>query len=141
MNEIIKITIKGESGYGPGDKAYHDKIIIEQGSIRYEYNPIIESDVNTARKWSYKTTNPTFQKRFTDAAVAVEKILNWEDLLFCTDVGLTSFMVIYADKTKCSRDFFLPRDDFKECFSIIKKMVPDCEYMPTTLLTSEDYEE
>ena len=39
------------------------------------------------------------------------------------------------------RDFYLPGDDFKEVFSVIKKMVPGCEYLPAVLLKLEDYEE
>ena len=68
-------------------------------------------------------------------------ILNWEEEPFVTDLGVTTFTVTYADKTKATRDFILPGDDFKECFAIIKQMVPGCEYTPAVLLTSEDYDE
>ena len=46
MADIIRISIKGESGYGPVDEAYSDKVTIDRGSIRYEYEPVIESDIN-----------------------------------------------------------------------------------------------
>lgn len=32
-------------------------------------------------------------------------------------------------------------DFFEELFKIIKSMVPECEYTPAVLFTSEDYEE
>ncbi len=83
--------------------------------------------------------SPIFQKRFSEAAAAVEEILHWDEEPFVTDLGVTTFTVTYADKTKATRDFILPGDDFKECFAIIKQMVPGCEYIPAVLLTSEDY--
>jgi hypothetical protein len=139
MADIIRITIKGGSGYGPVDEAYSDKVIIDRDSIRYEYKPVRESEINMPGKWSYKTSSPVFQKLFREAAAAVEAILNREEDLFVTDLGVTTFTVTYADKTRVSRDFILPADDFKACFAIIKQMVPECEYTPAVLLTSEDY--
>ena len=139
MADIIRIIIKGGSGYGPVDEAYSDQVTIDRDSIRYEYKPVVEGEINIPRKWSYKTTSPIFQKLFTEAAVAVEEILNREEGSFVTDLGVTTFTVTYADKTKATRDFILPGDDFKECFAIIKQMVPGCEYTPAVLLTSEDY--
>ena len=130
MADIFRIVIKGGSGYGPVDEAFSDKVTIDCDSIRYEY-----------RKWTYKTSSPIFQKLFREAAAAVEVILNWEEEPFVTDLGVTSFTVTYADKTKATRDFILPGDDFKECFAIIKQMVPGCEYTPAVLLTSDDYDE
>ncbi len=141
MADIFRIVIKGGSGYGPVDEAFSDKVTIDCDSIRYEYTPVVESEINMPRKWTYKTSSPIFQKLFREAAAAVEVILNWEEEPFVTDLGVTSFTVTYADKTKATRDFILPGDDFKECFTIIKQMVPECEYTPTVLLTSDDYDE
>ena len=141
MADIIRISIKGGSGYGPVDEAYSDKVTVDRGSIRYEYEPVVESDINVPRIWSYKTTSPIFLKLFNEAADAVEKILKREEKPFATDLGVTTFTVTYADKTKSTRDFILPGDDFKECFAIIKQMVPGCEYTPAVLLTSDDYDE
>ena len=141
MADIIRIIIKSGSGYGPVDEAYSDKVTIDLDSIKYEYEPVVESKINVPRRWSYKTTSPIFQKLFSEAAAAVEEILHWEEGPFVTDLGVTTFTVTYADKTKATRDFILPGDDFKECFAIIKQMVPGCEYTPAVLLTSEDYDE
>lgn len=60
MADIIRIIIKGGSGYGPVEEAFSDKVTIDRDSIRYEYEPIVESDINVPRKWSYKTTSPVF---------------------------------------------------------------------------------
>ncbi|MDO4176589.1 MAG: hypothetical protein Q4D99_03815 [Bacillota bacterium] len=37
--DIIKITIKGASGYGPVDEAYEDKDVLTENAITYEYKP------------------------------------------------------------------------------------------------------
>lgn len=42
MKEIVKITIKGCSGYGPVDMAYDDKLTLTPTSISYEYKPYLE---------------------------------------------------------------------------------------------------
>ena len=140
MKEITRIVIKGESGYCPVDKAHSDKITIDHDTIKYEYKPVLEGEINVRRRWSYKTTSPIFQQLFRETAAAVEAILNWEEKPFVTDLGVTTFTVTYFDNTKATRDFTLPGDDFKECFAIIKQMVPGCEYTPAVLLTSEDYD-
>ena len=57
MTDIIRIVIKGGSGYGSVDEAYSDKVTIDRDSISYEYNPVVESEINITRKWSY-LSNP-----------------------------------------------------------------------------------
>ena len=49
MADIIRIIIKGEFGYGPVDEAYSDKVAIDRDSIRYEYEPVVESNINVLR--------------------------------------------------------------------------------------------
>ena len=88
MAEIIRITIKGGSGYGPVDEAYSDKVTIDLDYIKYEYKPVLESEINVPRKWAYKTTSPIFQKLFREAATAVEEILHWDEEPFVTDLGV-----------------------------------------------------
>ena len=91
MADIIRIIIKGGSGYVPVDEAFNDKVTIDRDSIRYEYNPVIESEISMPRKWSYKTSSPIFQKLFREVAAAVADILHWQEEPFATDLGVTSF--------------------------------------------------
>ncbi|MCR5137511.1 MAG: hypothetical protein K6C12_10565 [Oscillospiraceae bacterium] len=138
--EIIRIVIKGSSGYGPVEEAFEDKVVITRDSIRYEYTPYLASETNPVRKWSYKTTSPIFQKEFDTLALLMPKVMTMEGF-FVKDVGAITFTITYSDKSRGEREFFLPGDDFKQVFSVIKTMVPGCEYVPAVLLTSEDYEE
>lgn len=135
LNRVITISRE----FGSGGRTIGRKAAEKLGVPCY--TPVVESEINMPRKWTYKTSSPIFQKLFREAAAAVEVILNWEEEPFVTDLGVTSFTITYADKTKATRDFILPGDDFKECFAIIKQMVPGCEYTPAVLLTSDDYDE
>ena len=135
LNRVITISRE----FGSGGRTIGRKVAEKLGVPCY--TPVVESEINMPRKWTYKTSSPIFQKLFREAAAAVEVILNWEEEPFVTDLGVTSFTITYADKTKATRDFILPGDDFKECFAIIKQMVPGCEYTPAVLLTSDDYDE
>jgi hypothetical protein len=76
---------------------------------------------------------------FMEAAKVVDTVMNWKEAAVVMDIGATTFVVTYADKTKKERDFFLPGDDFKDCYAIIKQMVPSCEDIPKVLKTTEDY--
>ncbi len=141
MKEIIRAILKSSSGYVPVNEAYRDKLILDRESIKYVYEPVVESELNVSRKWAYRTTSPIFRKLFAEAARAVEEILARDEEPFALDIGTYSFTVTYADKTRAAREFYLSGDEFKECFAIVKQMVPGCEYTPAVLLTSEDYGE
>ena len=135
MPEVVRILIKGTSGYCSIVNAYSDKVTITPNSISYEYKPYEEMDANRPVKWSYRTSNPAFQELFEKVA----DILTWEEEYFVTDIGSTTFVVTYDDKTRVQKDLLLFRDDFAECFALVKKMVPGLEAVPAVLRTAEDH--
>ena len=135
MADIIRIAIKTTSGYCCIDDAYTDKMILCKDSIRYRYLPVRESETNATRTWSYKSTNPVFQKLFTDACAVVEEILAREEESFVFDAGTITFRVTFADKTVKVREFFQTTDDFKVLYDIINQMVPECERNSVGLYT------
>ena len=139
MAEIVRILIKGTSGYCSIVDAYSDKVTITPDSISYEYKPYEEMDENKPVKWSYRTDNPAFQALFEKVAEKVSAILQWEEEYFVTDIGTTTFVVTYDDKSRVQREFLLFRDDFADCFALVKEMVPGLEAVPAVLRTSEDY--
>ena len=61
MNEIIKVVIKGASGFCCEDEAYHDRLVITPEGMNYEYIPLVESEINPKRKWKYITTSPVYR--------------------------------------------------------------------------------
>ncbi len=141
--EIIKIVIKGTSGYGPIDEAYTDKVTITADSISYEYKPHPQSqlETNIYRKWSYRTTSPIFRELYRRVAEMVPQYLTDNVMPFVKDTGKTEIIATYEDGHKKKADYFCSSDFFKEWFLLIKKLVPGCEYVPAVLLTEEDYVE
>lgn len=138
---ISRIVIKGASGYGSEDEAYNDKVTITPTSISYEYKPMYESELNLSRKWSYKTNSPIFRMMYDKVAGMLPAIIERGIQEFCTDIGGIEFNITYSDKTKFKEIYWVPGDYFEELLVAIKRMVPETEYTPAVLLTSEDFDD
>jgi len=140
MSDIIKIMIKGGSGYGPVDEAYEDRLVITSSSISYEYkpHPMSDSETNIYRKWSYKTSSPLFVTLFQRIAEMTPHFLYNDEVLFCTDIGPTIITATFDDKHRETVNYFCPNEFFADYFRVIKQMVPTTEYTPAVLMTSED---
>lgn len=141
MADIIRIVMKGSSGYCCVDEAFNDKVTITPESISYEYVPYMETEVNPKRKWSYKTNNPIFKMKYGDIVRMIPGIIEKGVEEFCTDIGGIEFNITYSDKSKFKETYWVPGDYFEELFLAIKSLVPESEYTPAVLLTSEDYED
>ncbi len=141
MSGIIRIVIIGSSGYCSVDEAFNDKVTITEDSISYEYTPYVESEINPKRKWSYKTNSPIFKVKYSEIARKVEEAIQRNITEFYTDIGDIAFDITYSDKTKFKETYGVPGDEFKELFSVIKSIVPETEYTPAVLLTSDDFDE
>ncbi len=141
MAEIIRIVIKGSSGYCCVDEAFKDKVTITENSIAYDYVPYLQSDINTKRKWSYKTNSPIFKVNYDVIAKMLPEVIKRDDYKFYTDIGGVEFNITYSDKTRFKETYWVPGDCFKDLFTAIKRLVPETEYIPAVLLTSEDYDD
>lgn len=133
--KIARILIKGTSGFCSVYQAYSDKLTVTPDSISYEYKPYRESDAHRPFKWSYRTINPTFRELFGRVAEKVAAILVQDEDGFATDVGPTTFVVTYDDKTRFQKEFFGPDDRFTECFGLLQEMVPSLETVPKVIMT------
>ena len=60
---------------------------------------------------------------------------------FWTDIGGIEFNITYSDKTKFKETYWVPGDYFEELFVAIRSLVPETEYTPAVLFTTEDYED
>ena len=138
---IARIVIKGASGYGSADEAYNDKVTITPTSISYEYKPMYGSELNPSRKWSYKTNSPIFRMMYDKVAGMLPAIIERGIQEFCTDIGGIEFNITYSDKTKFKEIYWVPGDYFEELLVAIKRRVPETEYTPAVLLTSEDFDD
>ena len=138
MKEIIKICIKGESGYGCIEDAYHDRLVIVPDGMNYEYLPAVESEINPKRKWKYTTNSPMYGELYKKTVEMVAEIINAEITEKCTDIGGIEFQITYADKSKEKKLYWVSGDYFAELFEMIKHIVPECEYVPAVLCSSVD---
>ena len=141
MSDIIKMVIKGSSGYCSIYEAFNDKITITSEMISYEYIPMVETEINLKRKWNYKTNSPIFKMKYETLVSLMREVTERSIDEFCTDVGGIEFVITYSDKTRFHETFWVPSDYFKTQFKVIKSMIPECEYTPVVLLTSEDFQE
>ena len=137
-NEIIKITLKGGSGYCALDEAYEDKLTLTATSISYEYKPQLESELNRARKWSYRTDSSAFGDTFTLVANLVSELLTEVDIESCCDGGMYDFTLTYADRTRKHVRYWSDGDRFAVCFRQIRQLIPKAEPIPVVLWTRED---
>lgn len=141
MSEIVKVIIKSESGYCSYSDAYTDKVIIENNSISYEYKPMMISEDNPPIKWKYKTSNPAFEKAFDKiSAKALKAINSGIDEIYC-DIGALTFAVVYSDKTKTEKSFFVSGERFKDLLVSVKSLVPAMEEIPFAIRTYDEDED
>ena len=131
--DIIRIVIKGESGYGSYEDAYKERVTITPTSITYEYVPAVESETNVHHKWSYKTDSKAFNELYNKAARIAPRYLNRLDVETVCDIGCTELVYTFEDKHRESAEFFQTSDFFEDLFRVIKKMVPGCEEIPLVL--------
>ena len=141
MEDIIRIVIKGSSGYGCVDEAFHDKLTLTEGSISYEYIPYIETEINPKSKWSYKTNSMMFKVCYKRIAGMIPAVIENPIITFSVDTGKIEFIITYSNKEKFKGTYDSGDDRFKELFNEIKQLVPEEEFTPAVLMTSEDYED
>jgi len=131
--EIVRVIVKGQSGYVPADYAYSERLVMDSCSLSYEYKPYRRSERNPGRKWSYRTDNPSYGLLFAEVAAAVAGALHHHCESICVDVGAITLAVTYADKTRESRDFFEPSESFADVLGPIRRAIPSMEDMPAVL--------
>ena len=96
---------------------------------------------NFLRNWRYRTESPVFREHFHELVSVMPVVIENDTEMFCTDIGGIEFIVTFDDKTRWKQVFWLPGDKFRECFKLIRQMVPACEKTLEMLLLSEDFEE
>lgn len=136
----VQIRISGTSGYVPEEIAYNDTLIITDHSIECDCHPYIPWKMNPNQKWCFTTDSITFIKLFELAAEAVLEIFRRDPKCSCTDTPKTRFDITFSNGKSISKRYLTGTNEFKECFDIIRMMIPGCELMPGVLKTYEDYD-
>ena len=133
MKNIIKITFKSMSGYGPIEHAYNDKLTITPESIAYELVPYAATDENPMIKWKYKTNSPHFKQKVGAIITLLGQSLEAPGFPMITDVGTIRLTITYEDKSKFKREFPAIGGNFDELFREILTLVPASEETPRIL--------
>lgn len=140
--EIIKIVIKGTSGFFESDDPWEEKITLKPDSISCEHKYLRDlmitynDDTDHTRppqKWTYKTTSSRFKELFQEITLRLPRLMEELKDTQALDTGEIIITMTYADKTRETADFWLPPSDFDSCFSLIAEMIPRCEEIPALL--------
>lgn len=136
--EIIKVIIKGESGFGPVDTAYKDRLEITKNAISYEFCPGKENNTDVLHRWSYKTDSLVFARIFEEIVEMLPRYLDSDEKLMCSDMGSTTITVVYEDKTRRTESYYCPTGFFRDLYLKIRLLIPYTEPIPNVILLSED---
>lgn len=135
---LIKITIKGASGWSPCELAYNDKLTIKQDGITYERKPVEENENNPHVKWSYKTNGAKYKEVFHTLGEHISSFKNLE-YMFVTDVTLNQVKFFFEDKVLTFNTYFY--DGIEQFVELVKLMIPETEDIPCCLHCATDYDE
>ena len=141
MKDIIKIEIKGSSGYVPAEYAYHDHLTLTPESIAYEQDPFLKDEGAKGVWWNYSTNDTAFAEQFGVISDMIPAELSREPEYAITDIGTTEFIITYSDGSEERHVYTVFHDFFEELFTEIKILVPESEPIPEVLSTPSDEEE
>ena len=141
MKDIIKIEIKGSSGYVPAEYSYHDHLTLTPESIAYKLDPFLKDEGAKGVWWNYSTNDPAFTEQFGVISSMIPAELSREPEYAITDIGTTEFIITYSDGSEESHVYTVFHDFFEELFTEIKILVPESEPIPEVLSTPSDEEE
>lgn len=139
MERIVKIAIKGSSGYCSIDGAYCDEVLLTRGSIGYSYEPERPCEMHPSRKWLYESSSPLFESLYDEACVQAMKIVENPIDKDCTDLGIVELVFEFEDGTRFERSLFAEHECFSDLFAPVKALVPKTEFIPSVLLVGDDY--
>ena len=122
------------------ESEYSDTLVITDHSIEYDCHPYEPWKMNPNRKWSFNTDSFAFRKLFEHLVDSIKDIYRRDPKCPGTDMSMTDFTIKYSDGHTASKAYFAFKNEFSDCFDIIKTMVPPCELMPSLLEISDDCE-
>ena len=136
--QVEHIIIRGESGYVPPEWEYTDTLLITEHSVEYECKPYNPMKTNPIQKWVYVTNSMIFKKLFDQVVDAVYEVFIRDPKCSFTDLPFWTFQVTYKDGSMVKKIYTSHPEEFKDCFTVIRKLVPPCELIPCMLRISRD---
>ena len=133
MKKIKELIIYALSDEAATTEKFDEKLIINEGSIKYKYVPRVITNEMTKRKWYYETNSPGFKSLFETIADNMQNILDQEIMEKWELGGETEIFITYEDGSTYKKSFNIPRKYFDDAFKLIRLMVPQNETMPDIL--------
>ncbi len=134
--QVKHIVIRGESGYMPPEWAYKDTLLITRNSVEYECILCEPVKINPVQKWAYVTGSLAFRKLFDRVVDAVDEVFARNPKCPCTDLPFWTFQVTYEDGGMVEKAYTAYCEEFQDCFTAIRRLVPPCELIPCMLRMS-----
>lgn len=133
VDSIIRIVIEGSSGMTSIEDMFSDRLVITPSEINYTSDPHEIHDVGAVSKWSYKTNSRAFEALYEQLTAKISDMFNLNEMLFVMDGGSVNFTVTYSDGRKKSMSYSYLSDSYRDCFELIKQMVPSSEALPLVI--------
>lgn len=133
MDSIIKIVLEGSSGMTSIEDSFSDKLVITPSEISYTSGPYGIHGAEALIKWSYKTNSQAFETLYEQLTAKISDMFNLDDMLFVMDGGSVNFTVTYSDGRKKSMSYSYLSDSYRDCFELIKRMVPSSKTLPLVI--------
>lgn len=133
VESIIRIAVEGSSGMTSIEDSFSDKLVITPSEINYTSDPHGIHDAEAVSKWSYKTNSQAFEALYKQLAAKISDMLNLDDMLFVMDGGSVKFTVTYSDRRKKSVRYSDLDGSYRDCFELIRQMVPSSEALPLVI--------
>lgn len=136
-NGLLKLEISGINGFMAGGEGWEEKLSMTKGDISYQYEPVRTSS-RIAKGWRYETDSDSFAVQFALAGEALARIINGEPVEGWEELPDVEVLAVYEDGTKYHGIFFSSELEFRELFTVVKRMIPACEKMPVMLAALDD---
>lgn len=133
VESIIRIVVEGSSGMTSIEDSFSDRLVITPSEINYTSDPHGIHDTEAVSKWSYKTNSQAFEALYKQLAEKISDMLNLGDMLFVMDGGSVNFTVTYSDRRKKSVRYSDLDGSYRDCFELIRQMVPSSEALPLVI--------
>lgn len=133
VESIIRIAVEGSSGMTSIEDIFSDRLVITPSEINYTSDPHGINDAEAVSKWSYKTNSRAFEALYEQLTAKISDMFNLNDILFVMDGGSVNFTVTYSDRRKKSVRYSDLDGSYRDCFELIRQMVPSSEALPLVI--------
>lgn len=122
MKQVEKITFRTQMGHRYIADPYFDKVVITDHNFHYEVKPRDGLGEKKPISWTAKSFNPEYTILFNQLSeMAKAKYESAKDFEVWDEDRIT-LVIVFSNKTRIERTFYVPISDFEPCFRIVRQM-------------------